>query len=63
MESGYDLLTYGKTEPKLPSWSSVQWALQDASTQLFRPYFTIERVPLTLQELDKTAQELIDMGR
>ncbi len=62
-KSGYDLLTYGKTEPKLPSWSSVQWALQDASTQLFRPYFTIERVPLTLQELDKTAQELIDMGR
>jgi len=62
-KAGYDWLSKGKSEPVLPSWGSVRWALQDANIQLFRPYFTTERVPLTLQELDRTSMEMIEMRR
>jgi ABC-type glycerol-3-phosphate transport system substrate-binding protein len=61
---GFDLLLKGTIlEPVLPSWGTVRWALQDASTQLFRSYFTLERVPLTLKELDNVAQSAIDMDQ
>lgn len=52
------LLPFARTEPPLASWGAVQWALQDAGTQLFRSYFTADRIPETLQELDRTASDL-----
>ncbi len=56
--TAWDLLPLAITEPHLASWGEVQWALQDAGTQLFRSYFLAERIPATLQELDRTAAEL-----
>ena len=55
------LLPFARTEPALASWGRVQWALQDAGTQLFRSYFTADRIPDTLQELDRTARDLHEM--
>lgn len=53
----------GITEPDLPTWGSVQWALGDAGTQLFRSYFTLDRIAATLEELDRTARELHERER
>lgn len=53
-----DLLTSARSEPVLQSWDTVRWALSDASTQLFRSYFTIDQVPNLLSLLDRTAAEL-----
>jgi ABC-type glycerol-3-phosphate transport system substrate-binding protein len=50
--------TYGAGEPALASWGAVQWAVHDAGTQLFRSYFTADRIPATLEELERTAAEL-----
>ncbi|MEI7989566.1 MAG: extracellular solute-binding protein [Chloroflexota bacterium] len=61
--AGLELLKDAQAEPVLPSWENVRWGLQDAGTQLFRSYFTLERVPLTLQELDRSAQDMIEMGK
>jgi hypothetical protein len=36
----------------------VRWALGDAATQLFRDYFTIDRVPDLVRLLDQTADDL-----
>lgn len=52
------LLPFAHTEPHSASWGRVQWALQDAGTQLFRSYFTADRIRETLQELDRTARDL-----
>lgn len=52
------LLPYTRNEPALASWGRVRWALQDAFTQLFRGYFTLQQLPLTLDYLDFTAAEL-----
>lgn len=54
------MIAFARAEPDLPSWGQVQWALHDAGTQLFRSYFTADRIPETLQELDRTAAELQD---
>lgn len=56
--AAWELLPLAINEPHLASWGDVQWALQDAGTQLFRSYFLAERIPATLQELDRTAAEL-----
>lgn len=53
-----DLLPMAFSEPEFRSWSTVRWALVDASTQLFRSYFTIEQVPTLIEFLDQTAAEL-----
>jgi multiple sugar transport system substrate-binding protein len=53
-----DLLPLARPEPGLPSWDLVRWALSDAATQLFRDYFTIDRVPDLLRLLDETADDL-----
>ncbi|OGO27820.1 MAG: hypothetical protein A2Z16_02005 [Chloroflexi bacterium RBG_16_54_18] len=53
-----DLLSSARAEPALQSWDTVRWALSDASTQLFRSYFTIDQVPNLLALLDRTAAEL-----
>lgn len=55
------VLDAGHTEPHLASWEAVQWALADAGTQLFRSYFTPERIPDTLAELERTAAELHEL--
>lgn len=54
----WDNLTYASKEPYLASWEAVRWALADAGTQIFRSYFTADRIQATLEELDKTAAEL-----
>lgn len=57
-----DLIKYARTEPVLPSWGDIRWVVGDAGIQIFRPYFTADRIPLTLKELDSTAQEISDMN-
>jgi len=60
------ILPLAHSEPPFHSWSTVRWALSDASTQLFRSYFTIDQVPQLLQYLDQTATELhsgLDLGQ
>jgi multiple sugar transport system substrate-binding protein len=52
----------GIPEPPFASWSQVRWALQDATTQLFRSYFTIDGVPDMLKLLQDTADELHRMA-
>jgi ABC-type glycerol-3-phosphate transport system substrate-binding protein len=56
------LLEGAQTEPRLPSWKVVRWALGDAGTQLFRYYFDADRIPATLALLDATAEELNRQG-
>jgi multiple sugar transport system substrate-binding protein len=53
-----ELFPQGRSEPLFQSWSTVRWALSDASTQLFRDYFTIDQVPVLIDYLDDTAAEL-----
>ena len=52
-----ELLPLARREPVHPSWRSVRWALQDAATQLYRSYFTIDQVPLLLEYLDNFVAE------
>jgi len=52
------LLPAARTEPDLASWSVVRWVLGDVATQVFRYYFTPDRIPATLELLDETAAEL-----
>lgn len=51
-------LPRARSEPPYHSWNAVRWALSDASTQLFRSYFTIDQVPQLLQYLDEVAADL-----
>jgi multiple sugar transport system substrate-binding protein len=53
-----DALPYAVAEPALPSWAQVRWALQDATTQLYRPYFSADGIPEMLEFLQKTADDL-----
>lgn len=53
-----EMIPLARSEPAFESWSTVRWALDDASTQLFRSYFTIDQVPTLLEFLDNTAAEL-----
>ncbi len=53
-----ELLPLAKSEPRLQSWSVVRWTLSDVGTQMFRPYFTADRIPATVELLDETASEL-----
>lgn len=46
------------SEPTAASWKTVRWALSDAATQLFRAYFTSDKIPELVKFLDKTAAEL-----
>ncbi len=56
--SAVEMLTQARAEPPYRSWSTVRWALQDAATQLFRAYFSIDQVPNLLAYLELTADEL-----
>ncbi len=53
-----DLLANAQPEPGLESWKVVRWILGDVGTQIFRYYFTADRIPATLELMDETAAEL-----
>ncbi|MFU8771813.1 MAG: extracellular solute-binding protein [Anaerolineales bacterium] len=53
-----ELLPHARSEPSLPSWSIVRWAVSDVGTQTFRYYFEASRIPDMLDLLDSTAAEL-----
>lgn len=53
-----DALSAAEAEPAYASWSTVRWALSDATTQLFRSYFSIDQVSALLSYLQRTAAEL-----
>jgi multiple sugar transport system substrate-binding protein len=57
-EKAFDLLQYAAPEPNLRSWRTVRWAVSDAATQLFRYYFTIDKVSDLAELLDDTAASL-----
>jgi ABC-type glycerol-3-phosphate transport system substrate-binding protein len=46
------------SEPALLSWDDVRWMLEDVGSQLFRYYYTADRIPLTLDLMNETAEEL-----
>lgn len=56
--AGVQLLPYAHAEPHYASWRMVRWALADVGTQIFRYYFTEDRIPAMLELLDETAAEL-----
>lgn len=51
-------LDHALPEPALRSWETVRWVLSDVGTQVFRYYFTKERIPATLELMEETAAEL-----
>jgi multiple sugar transport system substrate-binding protein len=51
-------LEYARPEPTTSSWKTVRWALGDAATQLFRSYFSIDKVPELVKLLNQTAADL-----
>ncbi|MGB3702700.1 MAG: extracellular solute-binding protein [Anaerolineales bacterium] len=53
-----ELLAHAQAEPGLESWGAVRWILSDVGTQIFRYYFTPDRIPATLELMDETAAEL-----
>jgi len=53
-----ELLSRARSEPMFQSWGTVRWALGDASTQLFRSYFTVDQVPTLLAYLERVAADL-----
>lgn len=56
--TSFDLLPYAVSEPNLPSWANVRWALGDATTQLYQWYFKSEQIPDLVKLLDQTANTL-----
>jgi multiple sugar transport system substrate-binding protein len=57
-ERAQQLLEHAHPEPTARSWKTVRWTLSDAATQLFRSYFTIDKVPELVKLLNQTAAEL-----
>jgi multiple sugar transport system substrate-binding protein/sn-glycerol 3-phosphate transport system substrate-binding protein len=53
-----EALPYAIAETELLSWAQVRWALQDATTQLYRAYFSADGIPEMLEFLQKTADDL-----
>lgn len=53
-----DSLFSATSEPAFASWSQVRWALHDATTQLYRSYFTMDGIPEMIDFLQKTADDL-----
>jgi multiple sugar transport system substrate-binding protein len=52
------LIPSARSEPPISSWGQVRWALNDAFTQLFRSYFSIDQIQTLLTYLDRTANDL-----
>ena len=57
-----ELLAHAQAEPGLESWGAVRWILSDVGTQIFRYYFTPDRIPATLELMDETAAELYQLS-
>jgi len=57
------LLEHASPEPGLKSWDRVRWILGDVGTQIFRYYFTPDRIPATLELMDETAAELHNLDQ
>ena len=53
-----ELIALAQPEPGIQSWKEVRWILGDVGTQIFRYYFTPDRIPATLELMDETAAEL-----
>ncbi len=53
-----EALPYAVAEPALVSWAQVRWALQDATIQLYRSYFSADGIPEMLEFLQQTADDL-----
>jgi ABC-type glycerol-3-phosphate transport system substrate-binding protein len=53
-----ELLTNARSEPTYASWGVVRWVVGDVGTQVFRYYFTGDRISATLELMDETAAEL-----
>ena len=53
-----ELLPFAQSEPGYASWSVVRWVVSEVGTQVFRYYFTADRIPATLELMDETAAEL-----
>jgi multiple sugar transport system substrate-binding protein len=53
-----DLIPLARPEPRYESWSVVRWVIGDVGTQVFRSYFTADRIPATLELMEETAAEL-----
>lgn len=53
-----ELLPFARSEPAYASWDVVRWVVGDVGTQVFRYYFTADRIPATLELMDETAAEL-----
>ncbi|MGB3903793.1 MAG: hypothetical protein WBB22_02635, partial [Anaerolineae bacterium] len=56
-----ELLDHAQPEPGLGSWKTVRWVLGDVGTQIFRYYFTPDRIPITLELMDETIAELHEL--
>jgi multiple sugar transport system substrate-binding protein len=57
------LVEAARGEPAFASWRSVRWAVSDAGSFLFSPFFSVERLPVLLEELDQTARDLHEQLR
>lgn len=53
------LIPSAHSDPPEASWETVRWALSDAATQLFRPYFSVDQIPKMLEYLDTTTAALV----
>ena len=53
-----ELIPLARTEPRYASWRVVRWVIGDVGTQIFRSYFSADRIPATLELMDETAAEL-----
>jgi multiple sugar transport system substrate-binding protein len=53
-----DLLPFSRPDPPYASWRVVRWVVGDVGTQVFRSYFSPDRIPATLELMDETAAEL-----
>ena len=52
-----------RTEPLLPSWDTVRWALSDAGNALFKADFSSDQIPALIVELEATAIEIQSHNR
>jgi hypothetical protein len=53
-----NLIPYGQTEPGLGSWGIARWAFGDAIEELFAPDYDPQQIPLLLEKLEETLNEI-----
>jgi ABC-type glycerol-3-phosphate transport system substrate-binding protein len=57
-DQALELIPTARGEPAISSWGQVRLALNDAFTQLFRSYFSVDQIQTMLSYLDRTAADL-----